>query len=85
MDDNDSDISKPECYLYVQIAGTQTGKGPLRQIVPSTCVKRFNYSDYNKNKQIYKNKLHKIRLHPNKEKEKCYVLYAASEYNFKKY
>lgn len=77
--DESSEGSEPECYLYVHILGSKKGHAARRDIVPSTCVKSFNFSDYKKDSKIYNNKRLKIKLHPDRKKEKCNVLYAAGE------
>ena len=68
---------EPEHYVYIHVLPSKTGDQPVREIVPSGSIKKFDFNAYSENKKLYKNKTFKIKSGPGGEKFKCYVLYSA--------
>ena len=75
-DEENIEIDKVIPYLYVHIHSCKTGEKAIKQIVPANTIRKFNYEDYKKDPISYRNNKFKIRLHPDAEKQYCYVLQA---------
>ena len=64
-------------YLLLHLPPLKTGDKPERIIIEASKVKKFDYGEYKKNKNTYKDKNFKVKVDPSEQKRKCYVLYAS--------